>query len=54
MGQHKAKVEKRRKELEAEKLDKKIKTYYFQKGAGKHYREVTYMSGKVVRTEFND
>jgi hypothetical protein len=53
MGQHKAKVEQRRKELELEKLDKQIKTYYFQKGAGKHYREITYMSGKVVRTEFN-
>jgi hypothetical protein len=53
MGQHKAKVEQRRKELEQEKLDKQIKTYYFQKGAGKHYREITYMSGKVVRTDFN-
>jgi len=54
MGQNSQAVEKRRKELEAEKLDKQIKTYYFQKGAGKHYREVTYMSGKIVRTEFND
>jgi len=53
MGQHKAKVEQRRKELEHEKLDKQIKTYHFQKGAGKHYREVTYMSGKVVRTDYD-
>ncbi len=53
MGQNSAAVEKRRKELELEKLDKQIKTYYFQKGAGKHYREITYWSGKVVRTEFN-
>jgi len=53
VGQNKAAVEKRRKELEQEKLDKQIKYYYFQKGAGKHYREITYMSGKVVRTEFN-
>ena len=53
MGQNKAAVEKRRKELEQEKLDKQIKYYYFQKGAGKHYREITYMCGKVVRTEFN-
>jgi hypothetical protein len=53
MGQNSAAVEKRRKELAQEKLDKQIKIYYFQKGAGKHYREVTYMSGKVVRTEFN-
>ena len=53
MGQNSAAVEKRRKELAQEKLDKQIKIYYFQKGADKHYREVTYMSGKVVRTEFN-
>ena len=53
MGQNSAAVEKRRKELEQEKLDKQIKTYYFQKGAGKHYREVTYMSGKVVRTDYD-
>jgi hypothetical protein len=53
MGQNKAAVEKRRKELEAEKLDKQIKTYYFQKGARKHYREITYMSGKVVRTDYD-
>ena len=53
MGQNKEAVEKRREELKQEKLDKQIKYYYFQKGAGKHYREITYMSGKVVRTEFN-
>jgi len=53
VGQNKEAVEKRRKELEQEKLDNQIKYYYFQKGAGKHYREITYMSGKVVRTEFN-
>ena len=53
MGQNKAAVDKRRKELEQEKLDKQIKYYYFQKGASKHYMEITYMSGKVVRTEFN-
>ena len=53
MGQNKEAVEKRRKELEAEKLDNQIKTYYFQKGAGKHYREIAYMSGKVVRTDYD-
>ena len=53
MGQNKAAVEKRRKELEQEKLDKQIKYYYFQKGAGEHYREIQYMSGKIVRTRFN-
>lgn len=53
MGQNKAAVEKRRKELEAEKLDKQIKYYYFQKGAGEHYREIQYQSGRVVRTDFD-
>ena len=53
MGQNKAAVEKRREELKAERLDNQIKYYYFQKGAGKHYREVTYMSGKVVRTDYD-
>jgi hypothetical protein len=53
MGQNKAAVDKRRKELEQEKLDNQIKYYYLQKGAGEHYREIQYMSGKVVRTEFN-
>jgi hypothetical protein len=54
MGQNSKAVARRREELKAEKLDKQIKTYYFQKGAGQHYREITYMSGKVVRTNFND
>ena len=54
MGQNKAAVDKRRKELEQEKLDNQIKYYYFQKGAGEHYREIQYMSGKIKRTDFND
>ena len=53
MGQNKEAVDKRREELEQEKLDQKIKYYYFQKGAGVHYREIEYMSGKVVRTDFD-
>jgi hypothetical protein len=54
MGQNKAAVDKRREELKAEKLDNQIKYYYFQKGAGEHYREIQYMSGKRRRTDFND
>ena len=54
MGQNKEAVDKRRKELEQEKLDNQIKSYYFQKGAGEHYREIQYMSGKIRRTDFND
>ena len=54
MGQNSKAVLKRREELEAERLDKSIKMYYFQKGAGEHYREIQYESGRVVRTDFND
>ena len=53
MGQNSKAVDKRREELEQEKLDQQIKYYYFQKGGGMHYREITYMSGKVVRTDFD-
>lgn len=53
MGQNSKAVAKRIEELEQEKLDNQIKYYYFQKGAGKHYREITYMSGKVVRTDYD-
>jgi hypothetical protein len=54
MGQNSKAVSKRREELELEKLDNQIKYYYFQKGAGEHYREIQYMSGKIRRTDFND
>ena len=53
MGQNSKAVAKRREELKAEKLDKQIDYYYFQKGAGNHYREIQYQSGRVVRTDFN-
>ena len=54
MGQNKVAVDKRREELEQEKLDNQIKYYYFQKGPGEHYREIQYVSGKIRRTDFND
>ncbi len=54
MGQNSKAVAKRREELKAERLDNQIKYYYFQKGAGEHYREIQYMSGKIRRTDFND
>ena len=53
MGQNSKAVDKRREELKTEKLDKKIAYYYFQKGAGEHYREVQFQSGRVVRTDFD-
>tara|TARA_R100000654_G_scaffold3206_1_gene11095 strand:- start:71 stop:238 length:168 start_codon:yes stop_codon:yes gene_type:complete len=54
MSQNKEAVEKRRKELAQEKLDKQIKYIYFQKGAGEHYEEVAYMSGRIVRTDYGE
>jgi len=54
MGQNSKAVAKRREEIKQEKLDKQVKYYYYQKGAGEHYREVAYMSGKIERTDFND
>ena len=54
VSQNKQAVEKRRLELQQEKLDKQIKYYYFQKGAGEHYREIAYMSGKTVRTDYGE
>jgi len=53
MGQNSKAVAKRREELKAEKLDKQVAYYYFQKGAGTHYREIQYASGKIVRTDFD-
>ena len=41
MGQNKAAVEKRRQELEAEKLDKKIDYYYFQKRTNQAERNLS-------------
>jgi hypothetical protein len=52
MSQNKEAVEKRRKEIAEEKLDKQIKYIYFQKGAGEHYKEIAYMSGRIVRTDY--
>ena len=54
VGQNKEAVEKRRQEIEQEKLDKQIKYYYFQKGAGEHYTQIGYMSGKTVRTDYGE
>jgi len=54
MTQNKEAKEKRRKEIAEEKKDKKIKWIYFQKGAGKHYKEIAYMSGRIVRTDYGE
>ena len=54
MSQNKEAVEKRRKEIAEEKKDKQIKYIYFQKGAGEHYEEIEYMSGRIVRTDYGE
>ena len=54
MSQNKEAVEKRRQELKQEKLNKQIKYYYFQRGAGEHYREIEFMNGKKVRTDYGE
>ena len=42
---------KRKEELEAEDMNQLITRYYFQRDAYQHFREVTYASGRVVRTD---
>ena len=54
MSQNEEAVEKRRQEIIQENLDKQIKYYYFQRGASEHYREIAYMSGKIVRTDYGE
>ena len=47
-------VEEQRRRLAEEKKDKTIKYYYFQRGAGMHYREICYLSERVEREELSD
>tara|TARA_Y100001972_G_scaffold13881_1_gene14666 strand:+ start:173 stop:346 length:174 start_codon:yes stop_codon:yes gene_type:complete len=54
VSQNEEAVEKRRQEIIQENLDKQIKYYYFQRGASEHYREIAYMSGKIVRTDYGE
>jgi hypothetical protein len=48
MAQNKAAVEKRRLELEAEKLDQDVKYIYMQKELGSSYMQIKYKSGRVI------
>ena len=43
--------EKRKEELEAEDMNQLVTRYYFQKDAYQHFREISYASGRVVRTD---
>ena len=42
---------KRKEELEAEDMNQLVTRYYFQKDAYQHFREISYASGRVVRTD---
>jgi hypothetical protein len=48
MAQNKAAVEKRRLELEAEKLDQDVKYIYMQKELNNSYMQIGYKSGRVI------
>ena len=48
MAQNKAAVEKRRLELEAEKLDQDVKYIYMQKDVDSSYTQIGYKSGRAV------
>ena len=54
MTQHTKKLEQRRKEIEQEKANNTIVQWEYQKGAGLHFRKVTYASGRVETIEFAD
>ena len=42
---------KRKKEIVEEDMNQLITRYYFQRSEGQHVREITYASGRVVRTD---
>ena len=48
MAQNKAAVEKRRLELEAERLDNSVKYIYMQKDVDSSYTQIGYKSGRTV------
>ena len=48
MAQNKAAVEKRRLEIEVERLDQEIKYIYMQKESGSSYMQIKYKSGRVI------
>ena len=47
-------VEEQRQRLAREKADKNIAVYYYQKGAGEHYRLTRYESGREVIETFGN
>ena len=54
MTQYKNDVAKQKAKLKAEEDNNKVISREFQRGAGRHFRKITYASGKVVTTDLSD
>ena len=54
MTQHKNTIQQRKIEMEQEKRNEEVVSYEFQKGAGKHYRKITYASVRVITVDLEN
>tara|TARA_R110000787_G_scaffold8204_1_gene27315 strand:+ start:880 stop:1059 length:180 start_codon:yes stop_codon:yes gene_type:complete len=43
--------EKRKEQIKTEDMNESITQYYYQRGAEQHFREISYASGRKVRTD---
>ena len=54
MTQYKDDVAKQKAKLKAEEDNNKVISWEFQRGAGSHFRKITYANSKVVTVDLND
>jgi len=54
MTQYKDDVAKQKAKLKAEEDNNKVISWEYQKGAGRHFRQITYANGKVVTVDLSD
>jgi len=54
MTQYKNDVAKQKAKLKAEEDNNKVISWEYQKGAGSHFRKITYANDKVVTVDLND
>ena len=54
MTQYKNDVAKQKAKLKAEEDNNKVISREFQRGAGRHFRKITYASGKVMTVDLSD
>tara|TARA_R110000824_G_scaffold100089_2_gene237956 strand:+ start:43 stop:207 length:165 start_codon:yes stop_codon:yes gene_type:complete len=54
MTQHSDKIQKRKEEIAKEKLNETVVCYEYQRGAGLHFRKITYAGGKVITVDLKD